>query len=241
MKHSRIKRPITNELGLIAPTTAFRAIYDRMGQDIELGCRCGSIHGWARATAPNAVNRAVCYCDDCQAFLHYLERADLSDAHGGTDVVQLPPSAVAFDQGAERIVGVRLTAKGMYRWYASCCKTPLGNTLTPMVAVIGMPLEVFQGAPDAERRDAVFGKPRGFVGGKFALGGTPAGMSKFPALKFAAVILRVIGWKLGGRAWPHPYFDQATGSARYPVTILTPGERDALRPKCGPKPPSSNT
>ena len=207
-----------------------------MSQDIELACRCGSIHGWARGIAPNSVNRAVCYCDDCQAFLHYLDRADLLDAHGGTDVVQLPPNAVVFDQGAERIVAVRLTPKGMHRWYAGCCKTPLGNTLAPVVAFIGMPLEVFLGAHDSQRRDAVFGKPRGFVGGRFAVGGPPEGLPKYPAMKFARVILRTIGWKLRGRAWPHPYFDKATGGPSHPVTILTPGERDALRPKCGPNP-----
>ena len=46
------------------------------------------------------VNRVVCYCDDCQAFLHYLKRADLLDAHGGTDIVQVyseaPPRLVGF-------------------------------------------------------------------------------------------------------------------------------------------------
>jgi hypothetical protein len=207
-----------------------------MSQDIELGCRCNSVHGWARAVAPDLVNRVVCYCDDCQAFMHYLDRADLLDAHGGTDVVQLPPNAVVFDRGVEHIVGVRLTAKGMHRWYASCCKTPLGNTLTPAVAFIGIQLEVFRGAPDAERRDAVFGKARGFAGGKFAVGGPPVGLPKYPATKLAGVVLRVIGWKLGGKAWPHPYFDRATGGPTYPVTILTPVERDALRPKCGPNP-----
>ena len=171
-------------------------------------------------------------------FLHYLDRADLLDGHGGTDVVQLPPNAVVFDQGAERIVGVRLTSKGMHRWYASCCKTPLGNTLTPLVAFIGMPLEVFRGASDAQRRDEVFGKPRGFAGGKFSVGGPREGLTKFPALLFAKVILRMIGWKLRGRAWPHPYFDTATGGPSHPVTILTRGERDALRAKCGPRPSS---
>jgi len=216
--------------------TATLLLSQSMSEDIELVCRCGSIHGWARGIAPNLVNRAVCYCDDCQAFLHYLGRADLLDAHAGTDIVQLPPNAIVYDRGAERIAGVRLTAKGMHRWYASCCKTPLGNTLTPVVAFIGMPLEVFRGAPDAERREAVFGKPRGFAGGKFAVGGTPEGLQKFPAVMFAGVILRVVSWKLRGRAWPHPYFEKASGGPSHPVTVLTARERDALRPKCGPSP-----
>ena len=47
----------------------------------------------ARNASPEAVNRMVCYCDDCQAFVHYLGHADLLDAHGGTDIVQMAPAA----------------------------------------------------------------------------------------------------------------------------------------------------
>ncbi|MBN2196725.1 MAG: hypothetical protein JW751_28205 [Polyangiaceae bacterium] len=207
-----------------------------MSVDVELACRCGSIHGWARAVTPNAVNRVVCYCDDCQAFLHHIGRADLLDPHGGTDVVQLPPNAVAFDRGAEHIVGVRLTSRGMHRWYASCCQTPLGNTLAPLVAFIGMPVEVFCGAPDARRRDELFGDPRGAIHERFATGGPPEGLPRFGSGKLIHMLVRVVGWKLRGKAWPHPFFDRTTGAPSHPVTTLTPAERAALRPKCGPNP-----
>lgn len=50
--------------------------------------------------------------------------SDLLDAHGGTDLVQVAPACVAFDHGAEQIVGLRLAPKGMHRWYAACCNTP---------------------------------------------------------------------------------------------------------------------
>src|SRR5215204_4669214 len=102
-----------------------------MSPKAELRCRCGEVHGSVTNAAPGAVNRVVCYCDDCQAFLHHLGCAELLDASGGTDIVQVAPAALAFDRGAERIAGLRLTPKGLYRWYADCCKTPLGNTLTP--------------------------------------------------------------------------------------------------------------
>jgi len=81
--------------------------------------------------SPSTVNRAVCYCDDRQAFLHHLGRADLLDAHGGTDIVQVAPARLSFVQGQERVVGLRLTSRGLYRWYANCCRAPLGNTLSP--------------------------------------------------------------------------------------------------------------
>lgn len=61
--------------------------------------------------SPSTVNRAVCYCDDCQAFPHHLGRADLPDAHGGTDIVQVAPPRLSFVQGQERMVGLCLTPR----------------------------------------------------------------------------------------------------------------------------------
>jgi hypothetical protein len=207
-----------------------------MSQDVELGCRCGEVHGQVRGVAPGTVNRAVCYCDDCQAFAHYLGRADLLDEHAGTDIVQVAPAALSFDRGAERIVGMRLSPKGMHRWYASCCKTPLGNTMTPSIPFIGMIPEVFLGVTDARRRDEVFGTVRGRVLGKYAIGGAPEGSTTFPLRLMAHAVPLVLGWKLRGKTWPHPFFDQATGAASHPVTVLSREERTALRAKCGPNP-----
>jgi hypothetical protein len=50
------------------------------------------------------------------------------------------------------------------------------------------------------------------------------------------VIRLVLGWRLRGKTWPHPFFDQATRAPRYPLTILSAAEREALRPFCGPHP-----
>src|SRR5262249_25743113 len=77
-----------------------------MSQDVELRCRCGEVHGWLSGAAPDRVNRVVCYCDDCQAFLHQLDRSDLLDAHGGTDIVQVAPAALRFDRGMQHIAGL---------------------------------------------------------------------------------------------------------------------------------------
>ena len=207
-----------------------------MSQDAELGCRCGEVQGWVRGVAPSTVNRAICYCDDCQAFLHYLGRADLLDAHGGTDIVQVAPRAVTFERGTERIVGLRLTPKGLHRWYASCCKTPLGNTMTPSLPFIGIAPEAFRSAPDGHRRDELFGTVRGAMLGKYATGGAPEGSTKLNLGLIAHALRLMLGWKLGGKAWPHPFFDCATRAPSHPVTTLSPDEREALRAKCGPNP-----
>jgi hypothetical protein len=189
-----------------------------------------------RDVAPEKINRAICYCDDCQAFVHYLGRAELLDAHGGTDIVQGPPNKVTFDRGAEHIAGMRLRPKGLYRWYASCCKTPLGNTVKPSLPFVGLVTEVFRGAPDAKSRDDVFGKPRAAVKGQYAIGGAPEGSTKFPWGMMAHIARLLLGWKLGGKAWPHPFFDRATGKPNRPMTVLKPEEREALRAHCGPNP-----
>jgi hypothetical protein len=184
--------------------------------------------------SPQTTLRAVCYCDDCQAYLHYLGRADLLDAQGGTDIVQVAPASLKFERGTEHIAGLRLTAKGLYRWYANCCKSPLGNTVGAAIPFVGIVAKSFDQATTAP--DAVFGKPVGAILGKFAIGTPPAGSTSFNPRLMARAVRRVLGWRLGGKTWPHPFFDRASRSPMHPVTTLSRAERDALRPVCGPRP-----
>jgi hypothetical protein len=93
-----------------------------------LQCRCGTIKGWV--SDPQSANRAVCYCRDCQAFARFLgQESETLDAQGGSDIVQTAPKNVTFSQGTGALACMRLTDKGMLRWYAGCCKTPIGNTM----------------------------------------------------------------------------------------------------------------
>jgi hypothetical protein len=93
-----------------------------------LKCRCGSVEGFV--SAPERANRAICYCKDCQAFAHFVGRAgEILDNQGGTDILQTTPSRVTINRGHEKLACIRLTDKGMLRWYTTCCSTPIGNTL----------------------------------------------------------------------------------------------------------------
>ena len=94
-----------------------------MAKDVEVRCRCGEVTGLVTNASPQKVNRVVCYCDDCQAFAHQLGRADLLNAQGGSDIVQVAPASLAFMKGQNRIAGVRLTPKGLFRWHTTCCNT----------------------------------------------------------------------------------------------------------------------
>ena len=206
-----------------------------MAQDLELECRCKTIHGTVRGVSPKTVNRVVCYCDDCQAFLHHLGRADLLDVHGGTDIVQVAPGSYSLDRGFVAVASVWLTPKGLFRWYASCCQTPLGNTLTPSIPFIGIARELFRDTRETKERDAIFGKA-GTNAGKFAVGDPPGVSRNLDVLLVARMFKLIVGWKLRGKAWPNPFFDRETGAPRREPTTLTPAEREALRPLCGPRP-----
>jgi hypothetical protein len=199
----------------------------------ELRCRCGEVRGFVADAAPRTVNRVVCYCDDCQAFAHRLGRADLLDAHGGSDIVQVAPGALTFVQGQDRIAGLRLTPKGLFRWYTTCCHTPVGNTVSPTIPFVGVVVQAFDDG--AQRPDDAFGRPVGAILGKFAIGEPPAGSKGISLALMLRAIRLVLGWRLRGRAWPNPFFRRDTRAPIYPVTVLTAAEREALRPFCGPR------
>jgi hypothetical protein len=203
-----------------------------MGEQIELRCRCGEVRGIVTNPSPRSVNRVICYCDDCQAYAHQLGRADLLDDKGGSDIVQVAPSAVSFTKGQEHIVGLRLTPKGLFRWHTTCCNTPVGNTLGPAVPFVGIPVQSFE----APRPDNVFGPPMGAILGKYAVGEAPTGSTGFNLSLMLRAIGRVIGWRIGGKTWPHPFFARETREPVYPLTVVSQERREALRALCGPHP-----
>jgi hypothetical protein len=57
----------------------------------------------ASKIAPSGGFRFVCYCQDCQAFARFLERPDVLDPAGGTDIFQMPPGRVKFIAGADTV------------------------------------------------------------------------------------------------------------------------------------------
>ncbi len=90
-------------------------------------CRCGQLTGEVADT--RSALHAVCYCRDCQAYAHHLGQADtVLDALAGTEVVGTHARNVSFTGGTEQLACVSLTGKGLLRWYARCCNTPLANT-----------------------------------------------------------------------------------------------------------------
>jgi hypothetical protein len=205
-----------------------------MSKNSTLSCRCGEVRGFVTNVSPHSVNRVVCYCDDCQAFLHHLGRAELLDAHGGTDIIQIAPASLSFVQGEKRIVGLRLGPKGLYRWYTSCCRTPVGNTVGPAIPFVGVVAQAFES--ETQKADNLFGPPIGRIYCKYAVGSPPEGSTRLSPWVMVRAIGMVLGWRIRGRTWPHPFFERTPPAPKFPVTTLSPAERDALRSLCGPHP-----
>ena len=198
-----------------------------MSTQAEVRCRCGKVRGSVTNASPRTVNRVVCYCDDCQAFAHQLGRADLLDAHGGTDIVQVAPASLKFVQGQPNIAGLRLTPNGLFRWYAGCCNSPLGNTLRPAIPFVGIVAQAF--VHGTQHPDDVFGKPIGAIMGEYAVGHAPPGSTGIKLSLRMRALLMVLGWRLRGQAWPHPYFERDSRVPIYPLTVLSGAQREALR------------
>jgi len=204
-----------------------------MNASAELRCRCGEVRAMVKNPSPRTVNRVICYCDDCQAYAHQLGRNDLLDSHGGTDIVQVAPASLAFVQGQDKIAGVRLSPKGLYRWYARCCNTPVGNMVSPSIPFVGLVTQCF--ASERQDPDQLFGRPVGAILGKFAVGDVPKQVQGVSFVLILRTLRLILSWRLGGKTWPHPFFDRTTRQPRYPVMVLTREQRETLRPLCGPR------
>jgi Family of unknown function (DUF6151) len=196
---------------------------------IRLRCRCGAVAGQLD-TATGGL-RAVCYCDDCQAYAHALARPDVLDAWGGTDIWQTAPSQVTITQGAGQIRCLRLAEQGLMRWHTGCCSTPIGNGLAsarmPFIGLVHAFMEL-----DPSARDAVLGPPTRLQG-RYATGPVPWPVHpKVPLRLMARTMLFLLRGRLSGRDRPTPFFDAAGRPVVVP-RVLGAAERQALRARVG--------
>src|ERR1700723_3237916 len=134
-----------------------------MTTEVRLRCRCGKVRGVARAVSPEKGSRLVCYCLDCQAFGDFLEQPGAPDVRGGTEVFHTAPARIQITDGASELRCMRLSDKGMYRWYTECCKTPIGNMVSPKLPFIGLIDAFMDHAGDGRSRDEVLGRPRVYL------------------------------------------------------------------------------
>lgn len=192
---------------------------------IALRCRCGKLRG--QVDEGRVAARAVCYCKDCQAYGHFLATPVL-DPLGGTEVAATLPTAVRFDAGLEHLACMSLGPKGLYRWYASCCRTPIGNTpRDPRTSYLGL-VRACLDAPDAELERRL-GPLRCRVETKSATGPV-----KSSGLSTAWAVCRIgtmlVKARLGGGYRENPFFRPGTSEPVKKVEVLSLEERKALTP-----------
>lgn len=190
---------------------------------IRLRCRCGKLQG--QLDTARVAARAVCYCKDCQAFGHFLGPGAL-DAAGGTEVAATLPAAVRFDAGLEHLACMSLGPKGLYRWYASCCRTPVGNTpRDPRTSYLGLIRACMDATPEELERAL------GPLGSHVNTGSATKPV-KSSGVATAGVVAKVgmmlLKARLTGRYRDNPLFDPQTGRPVKTVQVLTLEERKAL-------------
>lgn len=167
-----------------------------MTSDIEISCDCGAVKARLSEPTPKSGNRLVCYCRDCQAFAGFLGRADaMLDDHGGTDIFQTRPSRLSITHGRDQLACARVTPKGIYRWYAKCCHSPIANTApTAVLPFAGL----FVASMKGDDVDARLGPVRGAAFTKSAHGDEADLPPKISSLTMIRVMLGIFAARIKG-------------------------------------------
>jgi hypothetical protein len=187
--------------------------------DVPLKCSCGSVRGVAKNISPDTGNHIVCYCSDCQAFARNLDNeTDILDEFGGTDIFQITPAQVDITEGNNQLRCMRLTEKGLYRWYTACCKTPVGNMMSAGMPFIGM---VHNFMDDDGVRDKNLGPVIFYALGKSAIKTPPEDKNDkgFPFRIMVRAISKMIMAKIRGQHKPNAFFDDDGKPVSEPIII----------------------
>jgi hypothetical protein len=175
--------------------------------DISLRCKCGHVVGVADGVSPSEGLRFVCYCEDCRAFARFLDRPDVLDSAGGTDIFQLAPARVKLLSGVDALRCVQLSAQ-VFRWYADCCRTPLANTAGPSFPIIAISHAFMDHDASGASRDAALGPPLCRLYERSATGPLPTDAPPPPSLRvFIRRGVLLLRWRLRGLHRPNPFFD----------------------------------
>ncbi|WP_187429599.1 hypothetical protein ROLI_024970 [Roseobacter fucihabitans] len=192
-----------------------------MTDDVDFSCTCGTLKGVLHDVSPETGCHLICYCQDCRAFARHMGRLGALEPGGGTPLVQVLPAKIEITDGAEHIACLRMGPKGLHRWYAACCNTPLANTVgTPKMPLAGMWRPLFA------RIDA-FGPvtTQGFT--KMALPemGRPR-KDRGLARMMGGLIKRSLSAYMSGTARKSPFFEQ-NGTPVTPPQVLSDTDRKA--------------
>ena len=188
----------------------------------SIQCNCGAIQGHIEGEGSHS--RIICCCTDCRAFARYLGKpSDVLDEQGGTEVLQVAQHRLRFAKGIEHLAALRLSEKGLVRWYAQCCGTPIGNTMAdPRMAFIGL----IHTCLDKARIVEDFGSAIAVANVDTALGNPKPKQRGIPGVVARFIWILATTW-IGGGYKNSPLYN-ASGSLRVEPKVLSAAERAQL-------------
>ena len=180
-------------------------------------CACGSMV-WRIAASARGTH-LICYCEDCQTYANALENGALRiDSDGGTEIFQTLPANFEFLKGKEHLAVLRLSPKGLLRWHAGCCGTPIANTLPKP----GLP---FVGAVLPPGVDGY-----GPITALLSTVGTAPQIKETGVLRaYLSVMGRILGAAFSKSKRRTPFFNENAEPVVEP-RVLSKTERNAARP-----------
>lgn len=197
---------------------------------MKIQCECGQFTADLKKFPEESPGRLGCYCDDCQSFLIYLNRTDVLDSAGCTEIVPIYPHNLTFKTGASNLRCLKLSSKGTFRWATSCCNSPIANTKIGM-PWIGLFAHVFS-YNDQQFIEKTFGPIKSRIMGKFAKGKTAVGTAD--KMNFRAIVT-VLPFMVKGLIFrkhiPSPFFENDHTTPITKPLVLSLSERQNLKEK----------
>jgi hypothetical protein len=186
-----------------------------MPLNLPLQCQCGRMRGVASNVSPSSGFLFVCYCKDCQAFARFLDRADVLDPAGGTDIFHTPPGRVKLTAGTDAMRCLRFSNK-VLRWYTDCCRTPIANTAAgPGFPVMGIVHSFMDQEADSRSLDEALGPPLCRLYERSATGPLPPNAPGPLSVRiFVRRTPKLLGWWVRGLNRPTPFVDERTKAPR---------------------------
>lgn len=132
-------------------------------------------------------------------------------------------------QGTEHLACMRLTDKGMLRWYTTCCNTPIGNTMANFkVSFVGL-IHTCLTSDKTQKSalEAAFGPVRMVCSAELAKPqSSPPMPLKFSGLAKAIVrvAMMMLRARLDGGYKETPFFNASSGQPIVNPTILSKAE-----------------
>jgi len=193
--------------------------------NLRVRCHCGKLQGELDTGAVAA--RATCYCRDCRAFARFLgNEVEILDGAGGTEVAAALPSGLRFTGGVEHLACMSLSPKGLYRWYAACCRTPIGNTpRDPKMSYVGVVRACLDATP--AELDAALGASKINAN----TGSAYRKVEKKPlatALVLVKIGSKLMAARLGGGYKDNPFFEAGGATPVRAPHVISKEERARL-------------